>query len=121
MFAKTDIQALLSNRVSREDIAASVFHAMALQVISTLACGRDIREKVLFAGGPLTFFPSLREAFCRLLRLDPEKGAAACDHPELIAAEGAALHHVDSHCRFEVDKWLQILGNGSPHGRKEAG
>ena len=62
VFAKTDIQALLSNRVSREDIAASVFHAMALQVISTLACGRDIREKVLFAGGPLTFFPCLREA-----------------------------------------------------------
>jgi len=121
VFAKTDIQALLSNRVSREDIAASVFHAMALQVISTLACGRDIREKVLFAGGPLTFFPSLREAFCRLLHLDPEKGAAACDHPELIAAEGAALHHGDSRCRFEVEKWLQILGNGSPHGRKEAG
>ena len=121
VFAKTDIQALLTNRVSREDIAASVFHAMALQVISTLACGRDIREKVLFAGGPLTFFPCLREAFCRLLHLDPEKGAAACDHPELIAAEGAALHHGDSRCRFEVEKWLQILGNGPLHGRKEAG
>ena len=121
VFAKTDIQALLSNRVSREDIAASVFHAMALQVISTLACDRDIREKVLFAGGPLTFFPYLREALCRLLHLDPEEGAAACEHPELIAAEGAALHHGDSRCRFEVEKWLQILGNGSLHGRKEAG
>ncbi|MEK7242552.1 MAG: BadF/BadG/BcrA/BcrD ATPase family protein, partial [Thermodesulfobacteriota bacterium] len=96
-------------------------HAMALQVISTLACDRDIREKVLFAGGPLTFFPYLREALCRLLHLDPEEGAAACEHPELIAAEGAALHHGDSRCRFEVEKWLQILGNGSLHGRKEAG
>ena len=121
VFAKTDIQALLSNRVSREDIAASVFHAMALQVISTLACGRDIREKVLFAGGPLTFFPCLREALCRLLHLDPEKGTAACDHPELVAAEGAALHHGDSRCRFEVEKGLQILGKGSLHGRKESG
>ncbi|MBU4582991.1 MAG: 2-hydroxyacyl-CoA dehydratase [Proteobacteria bacterium] len=121
VFAKTDIQALLSNRVSREDIAASVFHAIALQVISTLACGRDIREKVLFAGGPLTFFPCLREAFCRLLHLDPENGAAACEHPELIAAEGAALHHGDSRCRFEVEKWLQILAKGALHGKKEAG
>lgn len=121
VFAKTDIQALLSNRVSREDIAASVFHALALQVISTLACGRDIREKILFAGGPLTFFSCLREAFCSLLHLDPDQATAACDHPELIAAEGAALHHGDSSCRFEVDQWLQILGNGPMHERKRAG
>jgi predicted CoA-substrate-specific enzyme activase len=121
VFAKTDIQALLSNRVSREDIAASVFHAMALQVISTLACGRDIREKILFAGGPLTFFPRLRDAFCRLLHLDPGVSVASCDHPELIAAEGAALHHGDSHCRVDIDHGLQILGNGSLHGRNEAG
>jgi predicted CoA-substrate-specific enzyme activase len=121
VFAKTDIQALLSNRVAREDIAASVFHAMALQVISTLACGRDICEKVLFAGGPLTFFPCLRAAFCHLLHLDPEKGVAACERPELIAAEGAALYHGDSRCRIEIEKGLQILGNGLPHGQKEAG
>jgi len=121
VFAKTDIQALLSNRVSREDIAASVFHAMALQVISTLARGCEVREKVLFAGGPLTFFPCLREAFHRLLHLDPEKGVVVCDHPELLAAEGAALHHGDAPRRFELEKCVQILANGTLHGRKEAG
>ena len=121
VFAKTDIQALLSNRVSREDIAASVFHAMALQVISTLARGCDVREKVLFAGGPLTFFPCLRNAFHRLLHLDPEKGVVVCDHPELLAAEGAALHHGDAPRRFELEKCVQILANGTLHGRKEAG
>ena len=121
VFAKTDIQALLSNRVSREDVAASVFHAMALQVISTLARGCDVREKVLFAGGPLTFFPCLREAFHRLFHLDPEKGVVVCDHPELIAAEGAALHHGDAPRRFELEKCVQILANGTLHGRKEAG
>ncbi|MCX5838905.1 MAG: acyl-CoA dehydratase activase, partial [Deltaproteobacteria bacterium] len=121
VFAKTDIQALLSNRVSREDIAASVFHAMALQVISTLARGCDVREKVLFAGGPLTFFPCLREAFHRLLPLDPQKGVVICDHPELIAAEGAALHHGDAPRRFELEKCVQILANGTLHGPKDAG
>jgi predicted CoA-substrate-specific enzyme activase len=121
VFAKTDIQALLSNRISREDIAASVFHAMALQVISTLARGSDIREKILFAGGPLTFFPRLREAFVLLLHLDPERDLAVCDHPVMIAAEGAARHHGEALCRFRLEKWLQILANGTLHGRKEAG
>ena len=120
VFAKTDIQALLSNRVSREDIAASVFHAMALQVISTLARGSDVRKRVLFAGGPLTFFPRLREAFVRLLHLDPEKDLAACGHPERIAAEGAACHHGDAGCRLSLGKWLKILESDAPHGLKEA-
>jgi len=121
VFAKTDIQALLSNQVSREDIAASVFHAMALQVISTLARGSDVRGKVLFAGGPLTFFPRLREAFLLLLRLDPERDIAVCDHPELIAAEGAARHHGETGCRFRLGKGLQIMADGTLHGRKESG
>jgi predicted CoA-substrate-specific enzyme activase len=121
VFAKTDIQALLSNRVSREDIAASVFHAVALQVISTLARGCDVREKVLFAGGPLTFFPCLRDSFNRLLHLDPKKGVVVCDHPELIAAEGAALHHGDALRRFELEECLRMLEKGTLHGCDEAG
>jgi len=121
VFAKTDIQSLLANRVSREDIAASVFHAMALQVISTLARGSQIREKVLFAGGPLTFFPRLREAFMQLLRLDPEKTVATCLHPELIAAEGAALHHADQPCRIRLERCIRILDHGILSRPKDAG
>lgn len=121
VFAKTDIQAHLSNRVSREDIAASVFHAMALQVISTLARGCDVREKVLFAGGPLTFFPSLRAAFVRLLRLDPEKGVAACSHPELVAALGAALHHGDSPFRTTLSEAVQLFGTGTLRVSRDGG
>ena len=120
VFAKTDIQALLSNRVSREDIAASVFRAMALQVISTLARGCDIREKVLFAGGPLTFFPRLREAFVQLLGIDGERGVATCAHPELIAAEGAARHHGETPCRVALGKWVQIFAAGGARGRADA-
>jgi len=118
VFAKTDVQALLSNRVSREDIAASVFHAMAIQVISTLSRGHDIENKVLFAGGPLTFFPSLRAAFIRLLQLDPEKDIAAGEHPELMAAVGAALCHEEG-LVIEIEKCLQLIQNGTMRGCKE--
>lgn len=118
VFAKTDIQALLSNRVSREDIAASVFHAMALQVISTLARGYEVRQKVLFAGGPLTFFPALRRAFVNLLGLDPG-GVTACDHPELIAALGAALHHGDTPLPIDLRTCVGRFTQGSPSARKE--
>jgi len=55
VFAKTDIQALLSRHVSREDVAASIFHSVALQVITALSPGRDMERKILMGGGPLTF------------------------------------------------------------------
>jgi predicted CoA-substrate-specific enzyme activase len=113
VFAKTDVQALLSNRVSREDIAASVFHAMAIQVISTLSRGHDIQNKVLFAGGPLTFFSSLRQAFLRLLQLDAKRDIAAADHPELMAAEGAALCHEGEGIVMDIEKCLHVIENGT--------
>ncbi|MHB8769543.1 MAG: acyl-CoA dehydratase activase-related protein [Syntrophales bacterium] len=121
VFAKTDIQSLIANRVAREDIAASVFHAVALQVISTLARGCDIRPQVLFAGGPLTFFPRLREAFLRVLRLDPTGAVADCDHSELIAAEGAALHHDNLSCPVELDACIAALDRGGRHVYADAG
>jgi predicted CoA-substrate-specific enzyme activase len=121
VFAKTDIQALLSSRVPREEVAASVFHAMALQVITTLARGSDIPEKVLFAGGPLTFFPHLCEAFVRILRLDPERGVARCEHPETIAAEGAALDREHSPRRIDLEECTQILEAGGRRGRQDDG
>ena len=55
VFAKTDIQNLLSKGVSREDIAASIYHAVAVQVITTLSHGCTIKPKILLCGGPLTF------------------------------------------------------------------
>ena len=63
VFCKTDIQNLVARNVSREDIAASIFHAVAVQTVMTLAHGWDIKAPVLFCGGPLTFIPALRKAF----------------------------------------------------------
>lgn len=48
VFAKTDIQALINQGASKEDISASVFQSVVNQTISNLACGRPIKGKVAF-------------------------------------------------------------------------
>ena len=91
VFAKTDVQSLMSNHISRADIAASIFQAVALQVITALSRGRNIEKKILIGGGPLTFYPELRQAFIRVLNIDNQDDLVVPDHPELIPAMGAAL------------------------------
>ena len=90
VFSKTDIQNLASRNVSRNDIAKSVFNAVAIQVISSLARGNDILPKVFFCGGPFAFLSELKEAFIRLLKLK-EEDVLMPERPELIPAWGSAL------------------------------
>ncbi len=67
VFAKSDIQPLINQGARKEDIAASIFRAVVNQTISGLAQGREISGKILYLGGPLTFFPQLRLAFDKVL------------------------------------------------------
>ena len=90
VFSKTDIQNLIAKNVSKEDIAASVFHAVAVQVIVTLAHGYDIEAPVLFCGGPFTFLPALRQAFKDYLRMRDDD-IITPPNSHLIPALGAAL------------------------------
>ena len=90
VFCKTDIQNLIARNASREDIAASIFHAVAVQVIVTLAHGCDITAPVLFCGGPLTFLLALRKAFIDYLHLSPTD-IILPENSHLIPAWGAAL------------------------------
>ena len=89
VFCKTDIQNLVAKNVSRENIAASIFHAVAVQTVVTLAHGCDICPPVVFCGGPLTFIPSLRKAFADYLSLS-ENDIILPENANLIPAEGAA-------------------------------
>jgi len=109
VFAKTDIQSLLSNHVPKADIAASAFHAVALQTAATLFRGRRVEKKVLFAGGPLGFFPGLRRAFVDVLGLDEKADIAATAHPELVAALGASLCSSDSASATRITDFLKKL------------
>jgi len=90
VFAKTDVQNLLSRDTPREDIAASIFNAVVFQTLATLARGHPVNPVVLFAGGPLTFLPELKRAFITKLNLSPEDWLEV-EHTELISARGAAL------------------------------
>jgi predicted CoA-substrate-specific enzyme activase len=91
VFAKTDVQPLLNEGVAREDIALSVFQAVAHQTISGLACGRKIRGNIAFLGGPLNFLPELKKRFIETLAIAPENQVVT-GNSELFVAIGAALH-----------------------------
>ena len=62
VFAKTDIQPLINEGATREDLSASIFQAVVNQTISGLACGKPIRGHVAFLGGPLHFLSELKAA-----------------------------------------------------------
>ncbi len=90
VFAKTDVQPLINQGARHEDISASVFQAVATQTVAGLACGRPIRGKVIFLGGPLHFLPELREAFRRVLG-DHVQDYVTPDDGQLYVAVGAAF------------------------------
>ena len=95
VFSKTDVQNLMAKNVCQEDIAASIFHAVAVQVIVTLAHGCEIEAPVLFCGGPLTFLSGLRAAFADYLHLK-ESDIILPENSHLIPAWGAALAEADA-------------------------
>ena len=91
VFAKTDIQPLINEGATKEDLSASIFQAVVNQTISGLACGKPIRGNVAFLGGPLHFLSELRAAFIRTLNLGTGQ-IIAPDHSHLFAAIGAAMN-----------------------------
>ena len=94
VFAKTDVQPLINEGASKEDIAASIFQAVVNQTISGLACGRPIRGKVAFLGGPLTYLPELRNRFIETLKLKDDE-IIIPEEAHLLVATGAALDSLE--------------------------
>ncbi|MBZ2175822.1 2-hydroxyacyl-CoA dehydratase [Schnuerera sp. xch1] len=94
VFAKTDVQSLINQGVSKEDIAASVFQSVVNQTISNLACGRPIKGRVGFLGGPLYFLSGLRDRFIETLELKDSEIIFPKDS-QLFVAIGAAIASID--------------------------
>ncbi len=90
VFAKTDVQNLISRNVPQADIAASIFHSIAVQTVTTLAHGCTLQPPVLFCGGPLTYLPALRKAFADYLQW-PSDRFIVTPESNLIPAVGSAL------------------------------
>ena len=91
VFAKTDIQPLINEGATKEDLSASIFQAVVNQTISGLACGKPIRGHVAFLGGPLHFLSELKASFIRTLKLDDEHIIDTANS-HLFAAIGSALN-----------------------------
>lgn len=94
VFAKSDIQPLINEGATKEDLSASIFQAVVNQTISGLACGKPIRGHVAFLGGPLHFLSELKTAFIRTLKLD-EEHVIETEHSHLFAAIGSAMNAKD--------------------------
>ena len=112
VFAKTDVQPLLNEGSRKEDISASIFQAVVNQTISGLACGRPIRGKVAFLGGPLSYLPELRKRFIETLDLKPEEIIVPED-AHLLVAKGAALDSLETEaisCE-DLEKKIETLKN----------
>ncbi|MDR3706470.1 MAG: acyl-CoA dehydratase activase [Paludibacteraceae bacterium] len=118
VFAKTDVQNLIARKISRNDISASIFHAVALQTVNSLARGCDLNPQVVFCGGPLTYMSSLRTAFIKLLKLN-ETDYAIPDNAQLFTALGAALSVREDNKAKLINILIEELTNYS--GKTETG
>lgn len=109
VFAKTDIQPLINEGATKEDLSASIFQAVVNQTISGLACGKPIRGHVAFLGGPLHFLSELKAAFVRTLKLDGEHIIDTANS-HLFAAIGSALNaKEDTH--FSMSEMVDKLSS----------
>jgi len=110
VFAKTDIQPLINDGATKEDLSASIFQAVVNQTISGLACGKPIRGHVAFLGGPLHFLSELKLAFIRTLKLD-DKHTIELDNSHLFAAMGSALNSKDE-ANITLNDMISKLSDG---------
>ena len=118
VFAKTDIQPLLNQGAAKENIAASIYAAVASQTIAGLAQGRKIEGKVMFLGGPLYYCQGLRIAFKDALKLDDEH-ASFPEYGRLSVALGAALYASASEETVSMDDLIAGV-EASTHEKLEA-
>ncbi len=90
VFAKTDIQSLLSKRVPLPDLARSVFHAVAVQVANTLLQGIKPKPKIIFSGGPLMFSRAMQHAMMHVLDVN-HQDVIIPGYGNVLPALGACL------------------------------
>lgn len=115
VFSKTDIQNLIARNVSKSDVAASVFHAVAVQTVTTLSHGFSVQPKVLFCGGPFAFTPALREAFVQYLGLK-EGEYIVPENAPVISAWGAALSPHKAEVGIMLSRLITDLGSNDITG-----
>ena len=117
VFAKTDIQPMINEGASIEDLSASIFQAVVNQTISGLACGHVIRGNVAFLGGPLSFLSELRERFIDTLQLPPEQVIFPDDSKYFVAIGAAML--AEKHEVRSISDLIDKINNLDPDEMSE--
>lgn len=112
VFAKTDIQPLINEGAAKSDLAVSIFQAVVNQTISGLACGKPIKGRVAFLGGPLHFLTELKARFIDVLNLSDDE-VIEVENSHLFAAMGSALSS-NPEDSFDFDTLIKNL-SGEKH------
>ena len=105
VFAKSDVQPLLNQGACKEDVAAGILYAVVNQTVAGLAQGREMKGRVVYLGGPLTFLPELRRSFDDVLQV---KGTCP-EHSLYYVALGAAMSKVTAAC--SLDQLVQRIAS----------
>ena len=119
VFAKTDIQPLINQGVSKNDIAASIYMAVVNQTIAGLAQGRKIKGKVMFLGGPLFYNKGLRKAFRETLKLD-DNNALFPEYSLYAVALGASIFAEKAEKTYEYGKLIEMMEEAVAQRREVA-
>ena len=111
VFSKTDIQNLISRSVSKEDIAASMLHAVSMQVVSALARGTEVHPKIFLCGGPFAYIPELRKHLLQALEMN-EEDCIVPEYTQFIPAIGTALLSTkEQSARYDLAQVRTLFSN----------
>ncbi len=108
VFAKTDVQNLLSRKIPLPDIAISTFNAVVVQTLNTLARGHDIKPQVIFVGGPFKFLSELKRLFIETMSLKREE-VVETEFNLFTPAYGSTLNPDGNETDFTVDSFIAQL------------
>jgi len=108
VFAKTDVQNLISREIPKPDICASIYEAVCLQIKNTLMRGKKLKPNVMLSGGPLSFLPNLRKTLIKQFEIY-ENELNYFDKGEFIPSIGAALTQTEKRKIISIDNLISSL------------
>ena len=117
VFAKSDIQSLINQGVSKENIAASVYRAVVNQTVGGLAGGTPIKAPVVFLGGPLHFCAGLRKSFADMLGLSDSE-AVSPEFDSISVALGAAIYSDGENRSYSFGELLTLFKSAIDDNKK---
>ncbi|OCG19317.1 MULTISPECIES: BadF/BadG/BcrA/BcrD ATPase family protein [unclassified Gilliamella] len=109
VFAKPDVQNLISRNVSKENIDYSILQIVCIQLFKTLVHGYAVVPKVMLIAGALSFISTLGKAVLKILKLNDEQ-ILKTEHPILLSVWGGVIHLID-HTELSINAFIAKLNS----------